>query len=70
MAAGRALEYRIVRQLMQERDNVARSWWRCLPERLISILAVVIGLIFLGSYLETMLFLVLACSVVLVMGTK
>jgi hypothetical protein len=65
MTAAKLIEYRITRQLLQRRETVCEQQvvnpW---PDRLIAILAVTAGLVVLGSYLEELLWALLAGATV------
>ena len=65
MTAAKQIEYRITRRLLQRREAVgehrrANPW----ADRVIAILAVTAGLFILGSYLEELLWLVVASATV------
>jgi hypothetical protein len=66
MTATKVVEYRIIRQLLQRREEsdrpLAFNPW---AERLIAILALTAGLFVLGSYLEELLWVVLATALLL-----
>ena len=66
MTAAKLIEYRITRQLLQRREeggeHQGASVW---ADRLIAILAVTVGLLLLGSYLEELLWALLAGATVL-----
>jgi hypothetical protein len=63
MTTARLIEHRIIRQLLQRREEVipprGYSLW---VERLIAVLAVTAGLSIVGSYFEEMLWVVLAVA--------
>jgi len=65
MTAAKLIEYRITRQLLQRREEGGRQQgvnpW---ADRLIAILAVTAGLFVLGSYLEELLWAVLAAATI------
>ncbi len=65
MTAAKLIEYRITRQLLQRREEGSEqqgaSVW---ADRLIAILAVTAGLFVLGSYLEELLWALLAAATV------
>ena len=65
MTAAKLIEYRITRQLLQRREEGGEqqgaSVW---ADRLIAILAVTAGLFVLGSYLEELLWALLAAATV------
>jgi hypothetical protein len=65
MTAAKQIEYRITRRLLQRREEVGEST-RVSPwaERVIAVLAVTAGLFILGSYLEELLWLVVAGATV------
>lgn len=65
MTAARLIEYRITRKLLRRREEGseqqrANVW----ADRLIAILAVTAGLFILGSYLEELLWALLAAATV------
>jgi hypothetical protein len=61
MTAAKLIEYRITRQLLQRREESgAQRGVTPWANRLIAILAVTTGLFILGSYLEELLWAVLA----------
>lgn len=65
MTATKLIEYRIIRQLLQRREKGDRQpafhpW----GDRLIAVLAMTAGLFVLGSYLEELLWVVLAAALV------
>jgi hypothetical protein len=66
MTATKLIEYRIIRQLLQRREEgdrpLAFNPW---ADRLIAILALTAGLFVLGSYLEELLWVVLAAALIL-----
>jgi hypothetical protein len=65
MTAAKLIEYRITRKLMQRReeggDQSDSGLW---ADRLIAILAVTAGLVILGSFLEELLWALLAAATV------
>ena len=65
MTAAKQIEYRITRRLLQRRETAGEyghvNLW---ADRVIAILAVTAGLFVLGSYLEELLWLVLAGATV------
>jgi len=65
MTAAKLIEYRITRQLLQRREEGGEqsgsSVW---ADRLIAILAVTAGLFILGSFLEELLWVLLAAATI------
>ncbi|MEM9255440.1 MAG: hypothetical protein AAGA91_08330 [Pseudomonadota bacterium] len=70
MTAARALELHITRQLMNQRQSApATSAARSpLARRLIGVLATTAGLFLLGSYLQELLFALLAGATIIALG--
>lgn len=66
MTASKRTEYQITRQLLErrEQDNIQQGSYPW-ADRLIAILAVTAGLLILGSYLEQLLWAVVAVTTVL-----
>jgi len=72
MTAAKLIEYRITRQLLQRREEggelrgIDQQGPRLHPwiDRLIAILAVTVGLFIVGSYLEELLWAVLAAATI------
>jgi hypothetical protein len=71
MTATQCIEHQITRQIVQRRGQVtvkqdaARTAINVWTERLIAVLAVTAGLLILGSYLEQLLWAVVAATTVL-----
>lgn len=65
MTGAKLIEYRITRQLLQRREEAGEqsgsSVW---ADRLIAILAVTAGLFILGSFLEELLWVLLAAATI------
>ena len=71
MTASQAIEYRITRRILQRRDDVPQQRSiRIWVDRLIAILAATAGIFLLGSYLEELLWVVLAMATVFVLGAE
>ena len=68
MTAAKSLEYRITQQLLRRRERGQKSRGLGVADRLINVAAVTVGLVLLGSYLQGLLWVVLAASAVLVLG--
>jgi hypothetical protein len=69
MTAAKAIEYQITRQLLQRQQGVATgSDFNLWVDRLIAILATTAGLFLLGSYLEELLWAVLAAGTIVTLG--
>ena len=68
MTAAKSLEYRITQQLLRRRERGQKSRGLAVADRLINVAAVTVGLVLLGSYLQGLLWVVLAASAVLVLG--
>ncbi|MDH3994537.1 MAG: hypothetical protein OEV47_16575 [Gammaproteobacteria bacterium] len=70
MTASKAIEYRITRRLLQRQDGVAKHRLARLADRVITVIAVTAALFLLGSYLQELLWALLAASCVLTLGTR
>ncbi len=76
MNASRTLEYRITRQLLQDRQERSSSSRRSLPghsrlaERLITTTAVTVLLVLTGSYLQELLWVGVGAGAALAMGIR
>ena len=70
MSTARMIEYRITRDLLRRRRPGSALANRQLAERLISAAAVIAGLLLLGSYLQELLWALLAGGTVLTLGTR
>jgi hypothetical protein len=65
MTTAKLIEYRITRQLLQRREEgCAQQGVNTWVDRLIAILAVTAGLLVLGSYVEELLWALLAAATV------
>lgn len=65
MTAAKLIEYRIARQLLRRREEGGeRQDSNVWADRLIAIMAVTAGLLILGSYLEELLWALLAAATV------
>lgn len=70
MTASKAMEYRITRQLLQRRGDAGKRSFSGLADRVISVVALCAGLFLLGSYLQELLWALLAAGAVLTVGTS
>ena len=76
MNASRTLEYRITRQLLQDREKPGSSSGDSLPgnsrlaEMLITTTAVTVLLVLTGSYLQELLWVGMGAGAVLAMGIR
>jgi len=70
MTASKAIEYRVTRQLLQRREVVKKRQLARLADRVITVTAVTAALFLLGSYLQELLWALLAASAVLTLGTR
>lgn len=69
MTAAKAMEYRITRRVMQRRRYRRGPSFPKLAERLITTVAVTALLVLMASYLQELLWVVLAASTILTIGT-
>ena len=69
MMTGKAMEYRITRQLIQRRQQGRRSGTATAVERLLTAAAVCAALLLMGTYLQELLWVGLGGSAVLTLGT-
>ncbi len=70
MTTARFIEQRITRDLLRRREQgiaPGRNPWL---ERLITAAAVTVGMLVLGSYLQELLWVLLAAAAVLTLGTR
>jgi len=70
MTTARFLEHRITRNLMQRRERQQPVTSGPVAERLITTVAVAAGMLLLGSYLQELLWVLLAGAAVLTLGTR
>jgi hypothetical protein len=70
MSTVRHLEYRITRQLLHRREHQSALARGGLAGRLITAAAMVAAMLLLGSYLQELLWALLAAGVVLTLGTR
>jgi hypothetical protein len=70
MTTARFLEHRISRNLMQRRERQQPVTSGPVAERLITTVAVAAGMLLLGSYLQELLWVLLAGAAVLTLGTR
>jgi fatty acid desaturase len=66
MTTVRAIEYRIIRDLLRRRERPVPH----LADRLIAAVAVIAALLLLGSFLQQLLWVLLPAAVVLTLGTR
>lgn len=70
MSAVRMIEHRITRDLLRRRELAGGARSGQLAERLITVAAVTAGMLLLGSYLQELLWALLAGAAVLTLGTR
>lgn len=72
MTTARSIEQQIARNLMRrrEREPSASSRTTLVADRVITIAAVTVGILFLGTYLQELLWVVLGAGAVLTLGTR
>ena len=70
MTTAKSIEYRIAQQLIQRREWEEKPRLTRLVDRVITVVAVMAGLFLLGSYLEELLWALLAAAAVLTLGTR
>jgi hypothetical protein len=70
MTTARFIEHRITRNLMQRRERQQPVTSGPVAERLITTVAVAAGMLVLGSYLQELLWVLLAGAAVLTLGTR
>ena len=70
MTTARFIEHRITRNLMQRRERQHPVTSGPVAERLITTVAVAAGMLVLGSYLQELLWVLLAGAAVLTLGTR
>jgi hypothetical protein len=70
MTTARFIEHRITRNLMQRRERQQPLTSGPVAERLITTVAVAAGMLVLGSYLQELLWVLLAGAAVLTLGTR
>ena len=70
MTTARAIEYRITRQLLRRREECANDSVPTVAERLITVAAVAVVLLVLGTCARELLWCLLAGAVVLTLGTR
>lgn len=70
MSTARFIEHRITRDLLRRREAGYPSGSGQLAERLITAAAVTAGMLLLGSYLQELLWALLAGAAVLTLGTR
>ena len=70
MSTARMIEYRITRDLLRRRSRGAPAAARRLAVRVISAAALGAALLLIGSYLQELLWALMAGGVVLTLGTR
>lgn len=70
MTTARFIEHRITRNLLRRRQREQLSSSGPAAERLITAAAVTVGMLVLGSYLQELLWVLLAGAAVLTLGTR
>jgi hypothetical protein len=70
MTTARFIEHRITRNLLQRRERQRTASGSPVAERLITTAAVTVGMLVLGSYLQELLWVLLAGAAVLTLGTR
>lgn len=70
MTTARYIEHRITRQLLRRREHLAERDRAGVAGRIITTAAVVAGMLLLGSYLQELLWAMLAGGAVLTLGTR
>ena len=70
MTTARFIEHRITRNLLQRRERQRPASGSPVAERLIITAAVSAGMLVLGSYLQELLWVLLAGAAVLTLGTR
>lgn len=70
MTTARFIEHRITRNLMHRRERQQPVTSGPVAERLITAVAVAAGMLVLGSYLQELLWVLLAGAAVLTLGTR
>lgn len=70
MTTARLIESRITRDLLRRREARQTTAGRLPAERLITAAAVAAGLLLLGSYLQELMWVLIAAAAVLTLGTR
>ena len=72
MTTARSIEHQVTRNIMRRREFAPSQVSRAtlLADRVITIAAVTAGILFLGSYLQELLWVVLGAAAVLALGTR
>lgn len=70
MTTARFIEHRITRDLLRRREGEKAGRGYSLAERMITAAAVASGMLLLGSYLQELLWVLLAGAAVLTLGTR
>jgi hypothetical protein len=70
MTTAKLVEYQITQQLLRRRESGRSSLQNRIVERTIRTAAIVVGMVLLGSYLQELLWVVLAAGGVFALGVK
>jgi len=70
MTTAKFVEYQITRNILRRREQDPRAGSGWLADRLIMITAVTAGMLLLGSYLQELLWVMLAAAAVLTLGIR
>jgi hypothetical protein len=70
MTTAKLVEYQITQQLLRRREIGRSSLQDRIVERTIRTAAIVVGMVLLGSYLQELLWVVLAAGGVFALGVK
>jgi hypothetical protein len=70
MTTAKFIEYQITRNILRRREQHTQAASGWLADRLIMITAVTAGMLLLGSYLQELLWVVLAAAAVLTLGIR
>jgi len=68
MTAAKSIEYRITRQLLSRQGGVKEPVNTNIANRVIKIAAATVAVVIIGSYLQELLWLLVAASTVLALG--
>jgi hypothetical protein len=70
MTTAKLVEYQITQQLLRRQEGGRSSLQNRIVERTIRTAAIVVGMVLLGSYLQELLWVVLAAGGVFALGVK